>query len=641
MRIFWRTLAALGGVVVLLLIAVAIAVHTVDVKEFIGPIKQRVKDATGRDLEVRGGIDLKLGLEPKLVLDDVTLGNAPWGKQPQMLTAKHVEAQIALLPLLRKRFEVIRFKLIEPTIALETDSAGKGNWEFPTLPAAAQGNTPAPSGGTLGGFAVGDIAISNGAVTYRDGKTGDITTILIEDLTMHARDSQSPVSGRFRGKVNDTAVALEGDFGPLDQLLRQRWPYPVTVQGEINGKKASVGTQVTVQGDVVGLDSLKIGSGSSAMTGKIAVLTGGPRPKLTFKLDASTFSLADFAFPAKAVAAAKAAAPSRYIFSDAPVDVAALKDFDAEGEVTIGTLSLPEGRHLDQVHVQLTLVNGKLDVPVVQATALGGTVLGRLQLDASRGPDAALTMHVDAKNLDLGALLAAAGVKRELHGGKTEVKVDVTAHGATPRQWASSANGNVIAVVGPATVVNPKGSTDVPLDRLLGAVNPFRSVDPSTQLQCAVVRLPLKNGVASIDRSIAGETNKLGATASGTVDFRNETLDLSIKPQIRQGIPIAVPQVAELVRFHGPFTSPSVGIDATAAAATVARLGAAVYTGGLSIIGESLIAKATADPGAPCQIALGRGTAANVAAAKPAGNTNPAKAAADGVGKALGHLLGR
>ena len=641
MRIFWRSLAALGGVVVLLLIAVAIAVHTVDVKEFLGPIKQRVKDATGRDLEVRGGIDLKLGLEPKLVLDDVTLGNAAWSKQPQMVTAKHVEAQIALLPLLRKRFEVIRFKLIEPTIVLETDSGGKGNWEFPALPAAAQGNTPAPSGGTLGGFAVGDIAISGGAVTYRDGKTGEITTILIEDLTVHARDAQSPVSGRFRGKVNDTAIALEGDFGPLDQLMRQRWPYPVTVQGEINGKKASVGTQVSVQGNVVGLDELKIGSGSSAMTGKMAVVTGGPRSKVTFKLDAPTFTLDDFAFPAPALASAKSAAPSKYVFSDAPIDVAALKDFDAEGEITIGALSLADGRHLDQVHLQLTLVNGKLDMPVVQASALGGTVLGHLQLDASHAPDAALSLHVDAKNLDLSALLAAAGVKRELHGGKTEVKADVSARGASPRQWASSANGNVIAVVGPATVVNPKGSTDVPLDRLLEAVNPFRSVDPTTQLQCAVIRLPLKNGVATIDRSIAAETSKLGATASGTLDFRSETLDLSIKPQIRKDIPIAVPQVAELVRFHGPFTSPAVGIDATATAATVARLGTAVYTGGLSIIGESIIAQATADPGAPCQIALGHVAGVTTAAAKPAANANPAATATQDVGKALGRLLGR
>ncbi len=237
MRIFWRTLAVLGGVVVLLLIAVAIAIRTVDVKEFIGPIQQRVKDATGRDLTVHGGIDFKLGLEPKLVLDDVALGNAPWSKQPQMITAKHVEAQIELLPLLRKRFEVISFKLIEPTIALETDASGKGNWEFPSLSTATTGSDKAPSGATLGSFAVGDIAISDGAVTFRDGKTGEVTTIVVEDLSVHARDALSPVSGRFRGKINDTAVALEGDFGPLDQLVRQRWPYPVTVQGDINGKK--------------------------------------------------------------------------------------------------------------------------------------------------------------------------------------------------------------------------------------------------------------------------------------------------------------------------------------------------------------------------------------------------------------------
>ena len=68
--------------------------------------------------------------------------------------------------------------------------------------------------------------------------------------------------------------------------------------------------------------------------------------------------------------------------------------------------------------------------------------------------------------------------------------------------------------------------------------------------------------VAQIDRSIALETQKFGATASGTLDFRNETLDLSIKPQVREGIPIQVPQVAELVRFRGPFRSPAVGIDA-------------------------------------------------------------------------------
>src|SRR5437764_8330741 len=162
MRIFWRTLAVLGGVVLLLLIAIAIAVRTVDVRECLGPIQHRIKDATGRDLAVRGGIDLKLGLEPKLVLDDVTLANAPWSKDPQMVSAKRVEAQIALLPLLQRRFEIISFEMVEPTISLETDASGKGNWEFPSA-AAANTTDKAPSGATLGGFSVGEVAISDGA----------------------------------------------------------------------------------------------------------------------------------------------------------------------------------------------------------------------------------------------------------------------------------------------------------------------------------------------------------------------------------------------------------------------------------------------------------------------------------------------
>src|SRR2546423_4888246 len=68
MRIFWRTLAVVSRVALLLLTAIAIAIRTAAAKEFIGPIQQRVKEATGRDLAVRGGIGLQPRLEPKLGL---------------------------------------------------------------------------------------------------------------------------------------------------------------------------------------------------------------------------------------------------------------------------------------------------------------------------------------------------------------------------------------------------------------------------------------------------------------------------------------------------------------------------------------------------------------------------------------------
>jgi hypothetical protein len=185
----------------------------------------------------------------------------------------------------------------------------------------------------------------------------------------------------------------------------------------------------------------------------------------------------------------------------------------------------------------------------------------------------------------------------------------------------------------------------VSFDQIAQLVNPFRTVEGATELRCAVVRLPLSGGVAQIDRSIAVETKELDVSVSGTLDFRNETLDLSIKPRVRQGIPINIPQIAELVRFHGPFTSPTVGVDAMASAATVARIGAAVGTGGLSVLGEAILgsaAAATDTGGGACAVALGKAVpATSASASSKAPAKGPAANPVEDLGNAVGKLLGR
>ena len=127
---------------------------------------------------------------------------------------------------------------------------------------------------------------------------------------------------------------------------------------------------------------------------------------------------------------------------------------------------------------------------------------------------------------------------------------------------------------------------------------------------------------------------------SGTLDFRNETLDLSIRPSVRQGIPIEIPQIAELVRLRGPFASPTVTVDAVASATAIARIGAAIGTGGLSVLGETLFAQAGASGGA-CEVALGKaGSATTSTAAAPAKSSASANPI-EGIGNALKGLFQR
>ncbi|HEX4524890.1 MAG TPA: AsmA family protein [Casimicrobiaceae bacterium] len=600
MRLFWRMLAGFGGLLFLVIVAAGITLRKFDANELIGPIQQHVRDATGRELTIRGGAELKLSLEPKLVIDDVALGNAAWGASPQMLTAKRIEAQVALLPLLRRRVDVVRFALIEPTISLETDGKGNGNWQIGGASGEGGGAARSP-----GGLAFGDLAISNGTMTYRDGATGKVTNIAIETLSLHARDPKSPISAQFRGKVDDIAISVEGDLGPLDALLQRRWPYPVTLQGEVNGQKASVQTKMSINGGRMGLEAMTVHTGASTITGDAAIVQQPPRNKLTFRFAAPTFALSDLppaGAPSRAATAAKAAVVA-YGAGDEPVPIALLRGIDAEGEISIGELALANGNRLSDLVLQIKLQDGRLDISALQASVFGGAIISNLSLDAAHQAVPALELHAQIKGMDLGALLAAAGARREVRGGKTDVRIDIGATGNTPRQWESTMTGTVIALVGPATLVNTKIDLSSPLNKLGATVNPFHNVDPSTELQCAVIRLPLRDGVAEVERSIAVETRKFGATASGKLDFRTRTLDLAIRPQLRQGVPLDIPQVAELVRFRGPFASPAVAIDSVATATTIARIGAAAYTGGLSLVGESLLSRAE---GNPCEIALGR-----------------------------------
>jgi uncharacterized protein involved in outer membrane biogenesis len=317
-----------------------------------------------------------------------------------------------------------------------------------------------------------------------------------------------------------------------------------------------------------------------------------------------------------------------------------LRARNADGEIAIQRLTLGSDRTLDRVHAKFSLRDGKLEAPAVQASAYGGTIAGSVAIDTARGKPPVIALRGEGRGLDLAALLAAAGASREVRGGKTNVTIDVTMRGDSPHQWMSGISGRAQAVVGRATLVNTKLDPAVALDRLAEAINPFRKVNPSTELQCAVIRLPLAAGVAQVDRSIGFETKELEASISGTLDFRNETLDLSIRPRVRHGIPIEIPQIAELVRFRGPFASPAVTVDAVASATAIARIGAAIGTGGLSVLGETIFAQAGASGGA-CEIALGKsGAAAANTAAQPEKRDSSSNPIGD-VGKALKGLFQR
>ena len=102
-----------------------------DLNKYKSYAEDLVYKETGRKLALNGEADLGISLVPTLVLNDVSLSNASWASQPQMLKVKQLEISFAVLPLLHKEIMINNINLVAPEIYLQQtgrrrDSCGKG-----------------------------------------------------------------------------------------------------------------------------------------------------------------------------------------------------------------------------------------------------------------------------------------------------------------------------------------------------------------------------------------------------------------------------------------------------------------------------------------------------------------------------------
>ncbi|MEE8304633.1 MAG: AsmA family protein [Candidatus Tectomicrobia bacterium] len=327
----WRwILGIVAAGLMLFVIGVYVIASSYDYNDLKPHIAQLAKQATGRELTLDGDIDFKLGLTPALVVENVRFQNAAWGSQPDLATVKRLEVQIALLSLLRGNFEVKRLVLIEPMILLETDNAGKSNLAFDTPKEQAKAKTQRPA------LAVNDVRLENGQFTFKDGRSGQTYTVMLDTLTATAAAGlDSPLNIALQGAYHDQPFKTVGSLGPLTLLMTKgnAWPLHLTtdisgatftVDGTVqdpfvprgielnltaNGKdlktlQALIGTPFPLQGPfrfsgravdaapkTYEIFDLKATLGADTLNGTIKVNLTGTRPHLTATLSSSRLDL--------------------------------------------------------------------------------------------------------------------------------------------------------------------------------------------------------------------------------------------------------------------------------------------------------------------------------------------------------------
>ncbi|MCC8398010.1 MAG: AsmA family protein [Rickettsia endosymbiont of Labidopullus appendiculatus] len=94
----------------------------------------KVKEITGRELQINGDISISLLPTPTIAVKDVTLASLPNAHYPSLLEVKEVSASISILPLLKGKIDISTIEINKPIINLERMHNGLASWEFAKMP---------------------------------------------------------------------------------------------------------------------------------------------------------------------------------------------------------------------------------------------------------------------------------------------------------------------------------------------------------------------------------------------------------------------------------------------------------------------------------------------------------------------------
>lgn len=720
--------ALLLAVLAVLVAGLVVAVKSVDLNQVKELLTSQVQAATGRTLIIAGPLEMRLGLIPRLVADGVSLSNPPGSTRPEMVTIKHFELEISLLPLLKREIRINRLVVSAPDILIETEAKGPGNLDFSH---AAKKSEPKPSsteGSSTYRLHLEEVTIENGVLTLYDRSTGQTDSIELHKLTIQPdRTSDALLTVRLAAKALGRMVEIDGTVGRFNAAIEGK-PWPVHLQSGIAGLTINIegaiadlfafrglNLQLAVQGaelsqmvelagiakseipqslgpfkvstllsdpggtldltdvnaeigkrdslllnargtvrDLAGarevnlalamesenlaglsgptgsdmpplgplqlagqlqgrgntwkLSDFKASLAQSDMSGQL-IVDIAKRPHLSGKVTSNTLNLNDFTqmnqSGSPATKPVKSAGRDNRIFPNEPLPAQTLRALDMDLTLQAGKLITGDLLFSD-IAAELHLDDGRLTLKPFHTGLAGGNIDGEVSLDAT-GKVPAAVVNLTARQVELGKLTD----RKTISGGKSDLKVNLKGRGESVRALMATITGETVLSVGEGKIQNKAMNWAVGdlLSQVVGALNPLAKSEDTTALSCAVVRFTIHEGIATADKGIAMRTDKIDVVGSGTVDLRSETLDLGINPRPRQGVGLSLSgPLAGMTRLRGTFSNPSVGIDSEGTLRSAASMGAAAATGGLSMLGELMIDRVTADSD-PCRTALGQAPA--------------------------------
>lgn len=588
-----------------------------------GPLERFLSEKLNRPVTMS---DFRMKLRPvtQIRVANLKVGGEQSGG-PDLVSLEKLEGGVRLWSVVRSPIiiEVLRLEGGEANLA--RDANGKGNWslsesdpstEKREIPEVRQlaldratvhyddrkldlkvnitGKTIAPEDPTSASGRYGVHFAFDG--DYKKGKfNGEARTAGLLDL---AENLNQTVPMQISVNSGTTKLFFEGTMGDVIKLdkidavlkvsgatLANLYPFlplplPASPPYALSG-------QLQRDGKEWRLLKLDGTIGRSDMAGEATYALQEPRPMLTVKLKSRQLRFSDLGplvgaearqqldkqgqrvnTRADAQRAKAATGREGKVLPDSDFSLEKLNAMDADVQLDAAKIDMDKPFAFESLSATMKLRAGVMDLAPVRFGFAGGTLDGKIRLDATKNPIAA--------NADISvqkARIAKLFPTNELLSkstGQVGVNAKLSGRGNSVADLMASASGNL-------GLASTGGEISNLLIELVGldagqALGYWLRRDKPTPLRCAVTTFRMERGVA-VSELLVLDTVDTMIDGDGTANFRDETLNFTFNPHPKDKSILAA---RSPLHIRGTFGNPKPSVDAKALAV---RGGAAVLLG--------------------------------------------------------------
>lgn len=570
MRVSWKRLTwMLAAAVPVAAVAGIIWVGTRDLSRFQNRMIEQVRKVTGRELDARVPLNIKLGTEPAMVAEGVTLTNASWGSRPELARVRKLTLFLDPVSLFLGEIRIGRLLLEGADILVERNDVGDTNLDMLPPP---DGSGPHPGENrslrlrTAPTFPwIGTIDVRDSVLTIAEGQGRPPVVLEIPTATFKSSAQNQPlqIEGRFAAP-QATPLELAGTAGSFDGWMRGL-PGNIDVQGGFGGGKIAIkgsvnakgtnlaitseGPDVSVFGPYVRLPvpaggpymlnakagtlrsifkvevtALKVGSSEVAGEALFRVDRKGT-PTVTVNADVSRLDIGDLkAAPSAAPAANAPQGPPPRLVPTMPFSASWLGRTAMSVTVRLGEIV---GLGSKVQNASVTLTSGETRFAFRAAATVGGGSAGFDLVYDPTGRIGQATLTATASRVSLADLTTLLGFDVGLRDAVGDIDLRLRGGGRNTRDALNSASGSIEVAVNKGQW--PRSQfTNWPSEtqRLLGGG------DNGVAFNCVAGRFEVSGGVAHLRRLVV-DTPRTTMVGGGYLSFRTEGFEFILAPEAR------------------------------------------------------------------------------------------------------------